>query len=99
MWFITAIATSKDSIKNPSLNVRSHRTFGFYEHHWDAYKAVRDNVGSMHECLYDYIIIECIEEGIHPVVLQEEWYRWDEKKWEATTKPKEFKGIVNWALG
>jgi len=65
----------------------------------DALKAVNSNRGNMEECLYDMLVVECITEGIHPDVLVEMWYMWTDSFWTATRKPKEFEGIVNWALG
>lgn len=78
------------------------RTFGFYDHYNDANTAIRENRGNMEECLYDYLILEYIEQGIHPMVLKEEWWMWNTalNRWmELETKPTEFAGIVNWALG
>jgi len=53
----------------------------------------------MRECLYDYIVIEKIQPGIHSLTDKEEWYKWDDKKWIPCDKPSEFLGVTNWALG
>lgn len=101
MWFITAIAVNRIGDKITTIN-RPTRTFGFFDHYSEALSAVEQNQGSLHECLYDYIVIECIEEGIHPMVLKEEWFWWvkENNRWEdGIEKPEEFKGTVNWALG
>ena len=96
MWFITAIDSNT---KNKS---RMSRTFGFYNEHNDARKAVEENRCDMFEHLYDYLVIEYIESGIHPIVRMDEWYKWNDalKKWEfITDKPKQYSGYTNWALG
>lgn len=106
-WFITSIVSGKGNENSPK--VGSTRTFGFYNTYNEAWEAVRENRGNMEECLYDYLVIEYIEPGIHPQVHKEEWYEWDADmplpenaghgKWMPTMKPMEFEGIVNWALG
>jgi hypothetical protein len=110
MWFITAIC-SRETMKrlaerhaNALTRPRSSRTFGFYNTHNEAYAAVKENRGSMCEYLYDYIVIEYIEPGIHPTVHVSEWWAWDdaENKWQYLTQedwPTEFAGGVNWAIG
>lgn len=92
-WFITTVVKYNPHVK---------RTFGFYDKYQDAYKAIIENRGNMSECLYDYLIVEYIEQGIHPEVHTEEWWWWVEKnkRWEnGIEKPENFKSIINWALG
>jgi hypothetical protein len=94
-WFITAIATK------PNGDTDIH-CFGFYNEFNEAFKAVEENRGSMCECLYDYLVMEYIEPGIHPEVHKEYWWEWVEEnnRWEdGIEKPEQFKGIVNFALG
>ena len=106
-WFITSICSEttmrelrkeSNSFNLPNIS----RTFGFYNNHAEASKAVEENRCNMCECLYDYIAMEYIEEGIHPMVHAIEWWMWDEilNRWVSMDKePKEFEGIVNWTLG
>lgn len=84
------------------------RTFGFFNTHNEAYKAISENQGSMCESLYDYLVLEYIEEGIHPEVRSESWFKWDEEychpdmshgRWISCGKPEEFRGICNWSIG
>ena len=96
-WFITALVSKKSTEM-----VGHHRCFGFYNTHNEAAKAVEKNLGDMHECLYDYIVIEYIELGIHPTVEVEHWWRWvkKNKRWEdGIEKPLEFRPTTNFALG
>jgi len=100
-WFITSIAQKKTDF---SARDRKTRCFGFYNTYNEAFKAVEENRGNMEECLYDYIVMEYIEPGIHPMVHAEQWWQWDEtiRRWRFLPddeKPKQFIGICNWALG
>lgn len=108
-WFITAICTKEtmeevsNQSKNPIYTPPVNRTFGFYNSYNEAYEAIVQNRGSMDECLYDYIVLEYIECGIHPVVHAEEWFKWSQsdRMWNylGKNRPKEFGFVCNWALG
>jgi hypothetical protein len=111
-WFITAICkrTTMESLlaKSPNRDPKylppRSRTFGFYNTYSEAYEAVKENYGNMEECVYDYIVMEYIEPGIHPMVHYVQWWEWDieKNKWIFLSEedaPKEFVGICNWALG
>jgi hypothetical protein len=91
-WFITGVVEVEDNLP---------RTFGFYKEYGDAYRAVRINQGGMRECLYEYLVIEKIKEGIHSSVDEEVWFKWDDKRneWKECEKPKQFLDTINWALG
>ena len=78
---------------------KARRTFGYFNNLDDAFKAVEENRGSMQECLYNYLVIEGIDEGIHPIVNKEYWYKWDDGKWMLCNKPEFLKSIINFALG
>lgn len=95
-WFITAI--TKDG--------KSQRTFGFFNHYYRAYEAIKKDEGSMCECLYDYIVMEYIEDGIHPQVHAEYWWEWwdQHQKWVPGyigERPEPFRksSLTNFALG
>ena len=109
-WFITSII-GKETLEKQARECGIHKrylsrkhTFGFYNTYNEAYTAVKENRGNMEECLYDYLVMEYIEPGIHPMVHSEQWWRWNgaDRKWEfldANNKPSEFIQICNWALG
>jgi hypothetical protein len=100
-WFITSIAPKEDLVPPKVNRCRASRIFGFFNTYNEAYDAVTKNRCDMHECLYEYIVIEYIEDGIHPVARMEDWWEWnkEEGRWEVTLKPTEFEGIVNWSIG
>lgn len=88
-----------------SKNYRS-RTFGYFHDKETAIEAVLANACDMHECLYIYIVIEEIYQGIHSIIedkeSQETWFRYDleEYKWKQTEiRPSNFDGVVNFSIG
>lgn len=112
-WFITSICgkeTMEKMAKGYADIGKSHRlpsrkrTFGFYNSYNEAHRAVTENRCNLCECLYDYVVVEYIEEGIHPMVHAVDWWRWDQEKnrWIYLPQkdwPEEFQSICNWALG
>lgn len=103
-WFITAIMSNETLKKRPFYKTCRSRTFGFYETYKEAYTACAENHGSMGECIYDYLIMEYIEPGIHSCVFSTQWWEWDAAmhNWAFLPEeytPEEFQGITNWALG
>lgn len=95
-WFITAIALVENTLL-------PKRTFGFFDAYEDAKKAVEGNRCNMQECLYTNLVIEYIEEGIHPEVLIIRWWRWrkETNKWIPDINPPPYleDKYINWALG
>lgn len=92
MWFITAI----DSQYHRRGAIR---TFGFFKNISDAQSAVENNQGEMHECLYDYLVLEKIDCGIHPLAQEEIWYTWKDERWTPCEEPEWANATTNWALG
>lgn len=83
------------------------RTFGYYLNFTDAFEAVKNNYADMQECLYNYLIIEELHEGIHSLVGKEYWFSWvgekslgeNSGKWVACEKPDWAVGTINWGIG
>lgn len=95
-YFITSIYDA------PGLFVhrKARRTFGYYHTLDNALKAVERNYGSMQECLYNYLVVEGIKEGIHQTVSDEYWFEWKDDHWQRISgKPGLFNGTINFALG
>jgi hypothetical protein len=97
-WFITSLVTTKIPLPK---RITDKRCFGFYNTHTEAVKAVTENRGNIEEVRYDMVVVEYMEEGIHPEVLVEFWWKWDdtERCWSVTGRPIDFAGITNFALG
>jgi hypothetical protein len=56
----------------------------------------------MCECLYNYLVIEHIGQGIHALVEEDYWAEWDDLagKWTPLQeRPKSLLGITNFAIG
>ncbi len=100
-WFLTAmhvevIATHPTGEMKTK---RDTRTFGYYKGWNKAYAAVKENRCNMHECLYTYLVMENIGEGVHALCTDEQWFKWTGKRWKDCRKPAWAKGMTNWALG
>ena len=91
MYFITAIQDGK--------NRHNKRCFGYYKDLRTAKSNVLNNVGSMNECLYSYIIIEKINEGVHAIPSWDTWFWWRNNKWEEINPPQWSNGLINWSIG
>lgn len=74
MYFITGVTDISNEIKSNT------RCFGYFRELRDAEEAVLNNVFDMWETIYNYIIIEEIEEGIHSISRKVNWYRYNEEK-------------------
>lgn len=96
MYFITAICNDSRSDY-----FRDRRCFGYYALALDAIKAVTENRGDMHECLYDYLVIERVPQGIHAMPESEIWFRWNDEQntFVVTEKPDWSQGYINWSIG
>ena len=99
MWFITSLLLKYESIGNTTLEVHTKRTFGYFYNLTDAISAIYTNKCDMQECMYNYIVFETIEQGIHPPVKEEIWYHWEKDMWTHCSKPSDFSNVVNWAIG
>jgi hypothetical protein len=101
IWFVTSIYLAKTMHDENPVRVEAKRTFGYFHHEIDALDAVAENRCNMHECLYNYLVIERVPSGIHAMAESEQWYQWDEveNKWAFCTKPTTLEGIISWAVG
>lgn len=77
------------------------RVFGWYSELEYADEAVLDNTCDIHECAYDYVVVEKISEGVFVCAHEEWWYRWDElnKKYVRTTKPEAWINQISFGIG
>jgi len=99
MYFLTALWRKAEEGFEPT--VRSERCFGYYSDKQKALQAVDENWADMHECLYNWLLIEKIPEGIHATPEEEIWYAWDDgvEHWVHVEKPIWSKRIINWSIG
>lgn len=75
------------------------RTVGWWPTLPEAKEVVIHNWGDIHETCYDHVVIEEISLGLYPLSKNEYWFRWKDNKYVESTKPVEFIGLCNWAIG
>ena len=77
------------------------RTFGWFSKMHEASRAVKYNACDMHECYYEYIVVEKFTSGIHCSAIEDYWYKWEteQDRWVPTAKPEHFDGTYNFGLG
>lgn len=102
-YFLTSIVGKRFSkwLSSSGEGWLDNRVFGFYNTAEKAIEAVNENRCNMHEGMYEYLVIEHIEEGIHPFAENEKWFKWNykDKCWKNCHRPKQFRGLINFALG
>lgn len=100
MWFITVLQKIEPH-KNCFPDLGSQRTWGYYKERETAVHALHENWGDMWECLYEYALIEEIEEGICPYASNRQWFKWDTERegYFEIEEPECVKCFVNFALG
>lgn len=79
----------------------SSRTFGFYTDFKTAEERVRENATDMHECLYLYVVIEKVPEGISQYVRERWFYKYNLEKgvFEPIDEPECVKHYCNFSIG
>lgn len=100
MYFITCF--EKITIgKLGWLDTESTRTFGFVSTFAKAEQALNDNACDMHECLYDYAVVEDINQGVLSLAEQRWVFKWDQHRegFFEIEEPKELQHYCNFALG
>ena len=79
MYFITCFERyGKTKLGWPDIG--SSRTFGYYLNKEMAIEALHTNHTDLHECLYNYAVIEKIPMGLYPVAKETIYFKWDEEK-------------------
>lgn len=100
MYFITVFEKCElNKTGFPDMGVQ--RTCGYYRDHITAVYALHENWTDMREGMYDYALIEDIEEGLAPYILDRQWFKWyDERKgYFEIDDPECVKYLMNFALG
>lgn len=79
MYFITCF--EKYEMTNLGWpDIGSNRTFGYYPHKEWAVEDLHMNNTDLHECLYDYAVVEKIPMGLYPLAEERIFFKWDEEK-------------------
>ena len=82
-------------------NLCDKRTFGYFEDYETCKLALHENWCDMREACYQYAVVEYIEQGIHSMAKEIEWFQWDEEKegFFEIPKPQCTNTTFNHALG
>jgi len=99
MYFLTSLWRKAE--KGFEATIKNERCFGYFADKQDALKAADENWADMHECMYNWLVIEKIPEGLHAMPEEEIWYTWDDgtKRWIHVDKPVWTEHIINWSIG
>lgn len=83
------------------LSTNDRRTFGWYAKLNGALDAVVKNKCDLHECYYQYVVIEEVKEGVFGMAIKEWWFKWNKNKrnFFSIQKPKETNRLVSWGIG
>jgi hypothetical protein len=94
IWAITTIVSTKDGFSDS-------RCVGYCFTAQEAFDLVEGNYADIHECDYNYVIVEELGAGLYPDTYQDYWYEWDieKEKYVSCEKPEFAEGIVNWGIG
>ncbi len=112
-FFITAIAYyPDDEEKQYDKPYKRTHVFGHFPDLEGAREAVKQNLGGMDECLYNFLVIEEIAYGIYGRISSsnpnepsngEWWYKWEHPEgqqgyWAKIDKPDWSNGLIGWAI-
>jgi len=92
IYAVTLIYNGNDN--SFSNHEHKQRCIGFVATLEKALDAVKTNQGDMHECLYNYVVVEEVSDGLwfHDIGSNEYWFEWDEvnQKFVECNKPQKY---------
>ncbi|KKM01911.1 hypothetical protein LCGC14_1789660 [marine sediment metagenome] len=100
-FFVTAVQTKKDVFTDRGDSCDS-RCWGYTDTFEKAEEAVLKNYMDMHECSYQWIIIEeYVMDVLALATGRFQWYHWDKmsSEYERCRQPAWAKQICNWGIG
>lgn len=103
MKIYTITTTTKLGEKNEETgfpDFGSSRVVGFYEDKYTAFSRVMENCCDIWETIYDYAIVEEVEEGLYPRTEQYFFkYNMETQLYEPIEKPEAIKHFCNFSIG
>lgn len=100
LYFVTTIGTTMISGEE---QYKDSRCWGYYYDINEAVTAIVENHTDIHECTYDYAVIEGVPDGVLPIDMEElKWFQWNnvlERYEEIDEKPKSLHNIISWSVG
>jgi hypothetical protein len=80
--------------------ILDERVVGWFEKKKDAKQCIEENWGDIYEGgSYPYAVIEECGEGLYPICLKSWWFRWRDKGYKHSRKPKSYKHVINFGIG
>lgn len=81
--------------------IGAQRCFGYTTDFEYADSSVKANATDLHEYLYEYAIIEKVEDGLYPCAIERWLYKYDEDNdgFIPIEEPECLKHIINFAIG
>ena len=97
MFYVTAIHRNE----NNNTPLQRKRCFVYCSNRQCVIDWVNENMGDIHEELYNLVVIEHIGEGIHAIPKEEIWFVWDHgtEHWVHREKPGWSEDYISWAIG
>ncbi len=103
-FFVTAVETKKDVFTklDDDWNKKCSRCWGYTDTFEKAEESVLENYMDMHECSYQWIVIE--EHVMDVLALATgkfQWYHWNQtsNEYERCRQPAWAKQVCNWGIG
>lgn len=100
MFFITCFSKCEEDEKG-LLYTGDTRTFGYFDDFEICKQALNENRCDIHEYLYEYAVVEYIEQGIYSHAKEMAWFRWNDENqgFFEIEKPACTNHYSNYALG
>lgn len=100
IYTITVIEDFKE-LKNKMLTPIGVRTMGFYFDKKTAVEVVENNETDLNETIYDYAIIERVQEGLYNCTNERTFYKfnYETREYEEIEEPEGFKNIIGFSIG
>ena len=101
MYFITVIENIDYDADPLYATKGDQRCMGYVETFEKAEEIVTNNSYDIHECSYDYAVIEKIGPGIHYPAFERQFYKYNYEKgtYERIEEPPSVKQIINFSIG
>ena len=100
-YFVTTIRVIDEEDPREQYVDNRQRTPAFFSNLKDAKICLKENWGDIHECDFNYAVIEKTTYGVYPFSKKEYWYKWSNTKqmFIPTKKPNCFRNICSFSVG
>jgi hypothetical protein len=80
---------------------RDSRVWGWFPTFAQAFRIVHENRTDIHECYYEYAMVELVPSGICAMPRKEWWWKWDieTERWLKAARPADFEHTIGLSIG